>query len=110
MVAAAPVAPAPAPEPLPVPAAAVPAPITSIAPETETTQAASVVAARLRKLADEVESEARISSDGFRVFDVVLDGFATLPVGLLLPEDEAIAATSAFAPPSSISTLRVPTY
>jgi hypothetical protein len=100
-------------EPAPAPLAVAPqATVTSIAPvvQNETTQAASVVAAQLRKLADQVESEAQVSSDGFRVFDVVLDGFATLPVGLLLPEDEAIAASGAFAAPSSVSTLRVPTY
>ena len=104
---AAAVLPQPEPEPTPEPMpAGSPDPL---APVNETTQAAALVAERLRKLADEVEREARTSSDGFRVFDVVLDGFAALPVGLLLPEDEAIAATSALRPPSSLATqLRAP--
>ena len=55
-----------------------------------------------------VEREARSTDDGFRVFDVVLDGFANLPVGTLLPEDDAVTAHSAFNAPSSVATLRTP--
>lgn len=83
------------------------APVVELKPEptTETGRAAAEVAARLRAMAEAVEREARSSDDGFRVFDVVLDGFANLPVGTLLPEDEAVAAHSAFTPPSAVSTL-----
>jgi len=87
-----------------------PASVTELKPEptTDTGKAAAVVAERLRAMAEAVEREARSTGDGFRVFDVVLDGFANLPVGTLLPEDDAVTAHSAFNAPSSVATLRTP--